>query len=47
MWEAQTTENTSENYLCDDKPEAESKSQEELSLTMQPMGSDAGMIFFK
>ncbi|HEY1202204.1 MAG TPA: hypothetical protein VGE79_14525 [Niastella sp.] len=42
MWEAQTTENTSENYLCEDKPEAESKSQEELSLAMQPMGMTPG-----
>lgn len=42
MWEAQTTENTLENYLCEDKPEAESKSQEELSLCMQPMGMTPG-----
>ena len=42
MWKAQTTENTSENYLWEDKPEAESKSQEELSLTMQPMGMMPG-----
>jgi hypothetical protein len=42
MWEVQTTENTLENYLCEDKPEAEGKSQEELSLTMQPMGMTPG-----
>ena len=29
--------NTLENYLWEDKPEAESKSQEELSQAMQPM----------
>lgn len=34
--------NTSETYLWEDKPEAESKSQEELSLTMQPMGMKPG-----
>lgn len=40
--EEQSTENTSENYLWEDKPEAESKSLEELSLTMQPMGITPG-----
>jgi hypothetical protein len=34
--------NTSKTYLCEDKPEAESKTQEELSLTMQPMGMTPG-----
>ena len=29
--------NTSENYLYEDKLEAESKTQKELSQTMQPM----------
>jgi hypothetical protein len=38
--------NASENCLWEDKPEAESKTQEELSLIMQLMGNDAGMIFF-
>jgi hypothetical protein len=42
MREVQTTENTSKNHLCEDKPEAESKSQEELSLIMQPMGTTPG-----
>ena len=38
--------NTSENCLYDDKPEAENKVQEELSHTMQPMGTTPGGIFF-
>jgi hypothetical protein len=47
MREERTTENTSENYLCEDKPEAESKTQEELSLIMQLMGMTPGRFFFK
>jgi hypothetical protein len=42
MNEEKTTENTSETCLCEDKPEAESKTQEELSLIMQPMGMTPG-----
>lgn len=42
MSEAITIEETLENYLCEDKPEAESKTQEELSLIMQPMGMTPG-----
>lgn len=42
MREERTTENTSENYLYEDKPEAESKTQEELSLIRQPMGMTPG-----
>ena len=38
--------NTSENYLCEDKPEAESKAQEELSQAMQPMRATPGISFF-
>jgi len=38
----QSTENTSENYLWEDKPEAKSKTQEELSLIMRPMGITPG-----
>lgn len=38
--------NTSENYLYDDKPEAENKLQEELSRTMQPMGTTPEGSFF-
>jgi hypothetical protein len=34
--------NTSANYLCEDKPEAESKTQEELSRTTQPMRTTPG-----
>ena len=38
--------NTLENYLYDDKPEAENKLQEELSHTMQPMGTTpVGSVF--
>jgi hypothetical protein len=43
---ATTTENTSENHLCDDKPEAESKTQEELSQAMQPGRTTPGRKFF-
>ena len=46
MGEVQTTENTSENYLCEDKPEAESKTREELSLITQPMGMTPGRRSF-
>ena len=42
MNEEQTTENTSETCLCEDKPEAESKTREELKLIMQPMGMTPG-----
>jgi hypothetical protein len=42
MSEASTTENTSANYLGEDRPEAESKTQEKLSLIMQPMGRTPG-----
>jgi len=38
--------NTLENCLCEDKPEAESKSQEELSYTTQPIRTVAGNKFF-
>jgi hypothetical protein len=34
--------NASARYLCEDKPEAESKLQEELSLHMQPMRHEPG-----
>jgi hypothetical protein len=32
------------HYLCEDKPEAESKPQEELSLHMQPMQTKSGVM---
>jgi hypothetical protein len=32
----------SENCLCEDKPEAESRTQEELSQAMQPMETTPG-----
>ena len=32
----------SANYLCEDMPEAESKTQEELSLLTQPMRTTTG-----
>ena len=38
--------NTLENYLCEDKPEAESKTQEELSQATQPMRTTPGVKFF-
>lgn len=38
--------NASARYLCEDKPEAESKSQEELSRDMQPMRTKPGGSFF-
>jgi hypothetical protein len=38
--------NTSENYLCEDRPEAESKTQEELSRVTQPMRTTPGRSFF-
>jgi hypothetical protein len=38
--------NTSENYLYEDKPEAESKTQKELSQTIQPMRTTPGTSFF-
>jgi len=38
--------NASERYLCEDKPEAESKTQEELSRSMQPMRTTPGKKFF-
>lgn len=38
--------NASEHYLCEDKPEAESKTQEELSQAMQPMRTMPGRKFF-
>ena len=38
--------NTSANYLCEDKPEAESKTQEELSQAMQLMRRAPGRKFF-
>lgn len=38
--------NTLANYLCEDKPEAESKTQEELSRAMQPMKATPGRKFF-
>jgi hypothetical protein len=38
--------NTSANYLREDKPEAESKTQEELSQATQPMRTTPGRKFF-
>jgi len=38
--------NTLANYLCEDKPEAESKTQEELSPLTQPMKTTPGRKFF-
>ena len=38
--------NTLANYLYEDKPEAESKIQEELSGAMQPMRATPGRKFF-
>ncbi len=38
--------NASAHYLCENKPEAESKSQEELSLHMQPERTKPGRSFF-
>ncbi len=39
--------NASERYLCEDRPEAESRSQKELSCAMQPMKPNAGKeVFF-
>ena len=38
--------NTLANYLYKDKPEAESKIQEELSRAMQPMRATPGRKFF-
>jgi hypothetical protein len=38
--------NTLANYLCEDKPEAESKTQEESSRAMQPMRTTPGRKFF-
>lgn len=38
--------NASVHYLCEDKPEAESRTQEELSLHMQPMRTKPGESFF-
>jgi hypothetical protein len=46
MSEEKTTENTPENYLCEDKPEAESKTQGEVEPHHATNGNDAGMIFF-
>lgn len=37
--------NTSANYLCEDKPEAESKTQKELSQIIQPMRTTPGRKF--
>lgn len=36
--------NTLANYLCEDKPEAESKTQEELSRATQPMRTTPGSL---
>ena len=38
--------NTLANYLCEDKPEAESKTQEELSRIIEPMRTTPVESFF-
>jgi len=38
--------NTSENYMREDKPEAESRTHEELSQATQPMRAKPGRSFF-
>jgi hypothetical protein len=46
MSDGNNNRNTSENYLLEDKPEAESKSQEELGQIIQPMRTTPGRKFF-
>jgi hypothetical protein len=46
LWQSNNNRNTLANYLCEDKPEAESKTQEELSGAMQPMRTTPGRKFF-
>ena len=46
LWQSGNNRNTSENYLCEDKPEAKSKTQEELSQATQPMRTTPGVKFF-
>lgn len=46
LWRSVNNRTTQENYLHEDKPEAESKMQEELSRAMQPVNTTPGRKFF-